>query len=361
MGFMDLFRRKGPEVEKRAVAMGFTADLVAARAEWLAGGSGVAELTSTVQSCVTLWEGAFTLADVEGTRLLTRRNLAMFARSIALRGEAVFLIQGDRLLPVTDWDLSTRNGMPRAYRVSVSEVGGGRSFTVLAAEVLHVAVGSSPAAPWAGTSPLHRASLSAGLLQAVETALADVYRDAPIGSQIVPYPESGEDDMNALSRGFRGRRGGVLLRESVNVSAAGRPAPTQDWKPASMTPDIQGILPVESLQAARAGVLTAYGVLPALFVDAAQGPLVREAQRHLCQWVLQPLAMLLAEEASEKLGVPVMIDTLRPVQAYDVGGRARALSAIVDALGRAKEAGLSPEQTAQALTQVNWGPNDGAA
>lgn len=41
MGFMDLFRRKGPEVEKRAVAMGFTADLVAARAEWLAGGSGV--------------------------------------------------------------------------------------------------------------------------------------------------------------------------------------------------------------------------------------------------------------------------------------------------------------------------------
>ena len=56
-----------------------------------------------------------------------------------------------------------------------------------------------------------------------------------------------------------------------------------------------------------------------------------------------------------------MIDTLRPVQAYDVGGRARALSAIVDALGRAKEAGLTPQELGAALTHVNWGPQDGAA
>lgn len=361
MRLMNLFRRRGPENEKRAVAMGYTADLIAARYEWLSGTSKVGELTSTVQSCVSLWEGAFVLADVDGTELLTRRHLAMFARSMALRGEAVFLIRDDGLLPVTDWDLSTRNGRPRAYRVSVSEIGGGRSETVLAAEVLHVAVGSSPAAPWAGASPLHRASLSAGLLHAVETALADVYRDAPIGSQIVPFPELQDEDLSNLSRSFTGRRGRVLMRESVNVSAAGGPAPAQDWKPASMTPDIEGILPVESLQAARAGVLTAYGVLPALFVDAAQGPLVREAQRHLCQWTLQPLAMLLAEEATEKLGTPVMIDTLRPVQAYDVGGRSRSLSAIIEAMARAKEAGLSPQEVNAALTQVNWGPNDGAA
>jgi len=39
MGLMDLFRRREPEIEKRAVAMGYTADLVAARAEWLAGSS----------------------------------------------------------------------------------------------------------------------------------------------------------------------------------------------------------------------------------------------------------------------------------------------------------------------------------
>ncbi|WP_255440745.1 hypothetical protein [Paracoccus sp. MC1854] len=198
-------------------------------------------------------------------------------------------------------------------------------------------------------------------MQAVEGALAEVYRDAPIGSQIVPFPESGENDMAALSRSFTGRRGRVLLRESVNVTAAGGPAPAQNWNPASMMPNIQGMMPLESLQAARAGALTAFGVLPALFVDAAQGTLVREAQRHLCQWTLQPLAELLGEEVTEKLGVPVMIDTLRPVQAFDVGGRARALGAIVDAMARGKKAGLSPQELGAALTQVNWGPNDGAA
>lgn len=71
--------------------------------------------------------------------------------------------------------------------------------------------------------------------------------------------------------------------------------------------------------------------------------------------------MLLGEEASEKLGVPVMIDTLRPVQAYDVGGRARALSTIVEAFARGKEAGLTPQELGEALTKVNWGLNDGAA
>lgn len=361
MGFMDLFKRRAPEVEKRAVAMGYTADLIAARAEWLAGCSGVGELTATVQSCVSLWEGAFALADVDGTALFTRRNLALFARMIALRGEAVFLIRGDRLLPVTDWDMSTRGGVPRAYRVSVSEVGGGTSETVLAPEVIHVTVGSSAAAPWAGTSPLHRARLTAELLQEIETALRDVYRDAPIGSQIVPYPESGQEDLTGLARGFRGRRGRILMRESVNVAAAGGPAPAQDWKPQDVTPDLSRAMTRETLAAARGAIMASYGVLPALFTDQAQGPLVREAQRHLCQWTLQPLAMLLAEEATAKIGGEIMIDTLRPVQAFDVGGRARALATIVEAMGRAKELGLTPADLAAAQTQVNWGPDDGAA
>lgn len=99
MGIMNLFRRGNAPVETRAVAMGYTSDLIAARAEWLAGGSGVGELTATVQSCVSLWEGAFALADVEGTRLLTRRNLALFARMMALRGELVFVIRATGSCP----------------------------------------------------------------------------------------------------------------------------------------------------------------------------------------------------------------------------------------------------------------------
>ena len=347
--------------EKRSAMSGFTAELMAARESYISGRRGIGELTATAQSCISLWEGALSLADVQGTDLLTRAVMALMARSLALRGESVMLIRDDGLVPCSDWDLRTQFGRPTAYRVSISEAGGGITQTTLAAEVLHVRVGADPAAPWAGQAPLRRSSLTAGVLHAVETALAEVFENAPIGSQIVPYPETAETDLTALGRSFRGQRGRVMLRESVQVSAAGGPTPAVDWKPADVTPDIERSMSVETLEAARGGILAAFGVLPALFSSNAQGPLVREAQRHLASWTLQPVAMLISEEASEKLAAPVFIDCLRPVQAWDSGGRARALATIVQALAQAKESGLSPDQVNTALTLVNWGSNDGAA
>lgn len=71
--------------------------------------------------------------------------------------------------------------------------------------------------------------------------------------------------------------------------------------------------------------------------------------------------MLLAEEATNKLGEPVMVDVLRPVQAFDVGGRARALATIVKAMAEAKAAGVEGADFDKALTLVNWGANDNAA
>lgn len=348
-------------IEKRTSSSGFTAEITVARESYISGRRGLAELTATAQSCVSLWEGAFALADVSGTNLLDRRSLALIARSAALRGEALFLIRDNGLVPCSDWDLSTRDGIPRAYRVSVSEAGGGTTQTALAGEVLHLRIGSDPAAPWLGTAPLKRASLTAGMLHAVESALAEVFENAPLGSQIVPYPESAETDMTTLGRSFRGQRGRVLLRESVNVSAAGGPAPAVDWKPADVTPDLERSMSLESLAAARDAIAGAFGVLPGLFNSATTGPMVREAQRHLAGWTLQPIAMLLAEEATEKLGAEVMIDVMRPVQAFDAGGRARALATIVGALAQAKEAGLAPGDMNAALTLVNWGADDKAA
>lgn len=360
-----LFNRSGSAngrtLERRSSASGYTAEIMAAREGYISGRRGVAELTATAQSCISLWEGCFALADVDGTDILDRRSLALMARSIALRGEALFLIREGGLVPCSDWDLSTRDGVPRAYRVSVSEAGGGTTETALAAEVLHLRIGSDPAAPWRGTAPLKRASLTAGMLQSVESALAEVFENAPLGSQIVPFPESQDTDLDVVGRAFRGQRGRVLMRESVTVSAAGGPVPQSDWKPADVTPDLSRAMTQETLSAARDAICGAFGVLPALFSSAAQGPLVREAQRHLAGWTLQPIAMLLAEEASEKLGSEVSIDVMRPVQAFDVGGRARALQTIIQALAQAKEAGLAPGELNAALTQVNWGPNDGAA
>ena len=145
MGLFDLFKRK-PEAETRAMGTGFTAEVLTAREAYISGTRGIGELTAAVQSCVSLWENGLSLADVEGTDLLDRRALAMAARALALRGEAVFVITDQGLIPASDWDLSTRNGRPRAYRLSIPEVGGGRSETRLAAEVLHVTTGTDIAA-----------------------------------------------------------------------------------------------------------------------------------------------------------------------------------------------------------------------
>lgn len=353
MGFMDLFRRSAPKTETRAVVTGYTTDLIAARAEWFSGTGDVAELTATVQSCVSLWENGFTLADVKGTDLLDRFTLAMTARSLALRGEALFLIR-DRLIPVTDWDMRTRQGVPSAYRVHVSEVSGGYAETALAGEVLHVRIGSSPVTPWAGTSPLRRASLSGDLLAAVESALRDVYRDAPIGSVLVPLPDSTSEDMAEMRKALIGRRGAAVVIEGTAQATAAGMNPQLEKRVEQIGPDLQRVMPREMLQQARDAVLMAYGILPGLMNPATTGPLVREAQRHLAQLVLQPIAMILAEEATAKLGQPVTLDVVRPMQAFDHGGKARAFATMLSALSEAKAAGLDMATIKDAESFIDW-------
>jgi hypothetical protein len=345
------FKKKQTEIETRSSGTGYTTQVMQARADYISGVDGLAELTGCVQGCVSLWEGGLSLADVSGTDLLTPCALALAARALALRGEAVFVIRDDGLVPCSDWDLTTRYSKPVAYRVGIPDTGGGRTETVLAGEVLHLRVGSDMTMPYVGTSPLRRARLTAGLLQTLESALSDVYTNAPIGSQIVPFPEAPKTDMESLARGFRGNRGRVLIRESVAVTAAGGPAPAQDWKSQDVTPDLSKAMTRETWAAARTGIEMAYGVLPALSNVATTGPMVREAQRHLAQWALMPIAVMIGQEASEKLGQPVKLDVMRPLQAFDAGGRSRALGVIVQTLALAKETGVDPNI---ALKLVDW-------
>ena len=82
-------------LETRSSGAGYTSQVMQAREAQISGRSGLAELTTTVQSCVSLWQHGIAAADVDGTDLLTRLHMAMIARAVALRGEAVMLI-GDR-------------------------------------------------------------------------------------------------------------------------------------------------------------------------------------------------------------------------------------------------------------------------
>jgi phage portal protein BeeE len=300
---------------------------------------------------VSLWQNGFALAQVDGTDMLDRRTMAMLGRSLALRGEFVALIDGDQLVPASDWDTRTRNSIPVAYRLSIPEAGGGRSLTALSGEVLHCRINSDPSSPWLGVSPLRTASLSAGMLHAVETALSEAYEAMPFASLVVPMPENPDVDNAALGASFVGKRGRVMLRESVAVTAAGGPSPAQDWRPSDLTPNLEKSLATETLDASRDAIAMAYGVLPGLFSSATTGPLVREAQRHLAQWTLQPLAELIAAEASEKFGGAVSIDTMGPSQAFDAGGSARAFATLVQGLAMAKDAGVDAKA---ALAMLDW-------
>jgi hypothetical protein len=125
-------------------------------------------------------------------------------------------------------------------------------------------------------------------------------------------------------------------------------------KPDQLSPDLSRSMTAETLAAAREGVFMAYGVLPSLANRASTGPAVREAQRQLAMWTLQPIAELLAEEASRKLFTKVQIDTIRPLQAFDTGGRARALSTIVKTMAEAKEAGIPSADFSAAMRLVDW-------
>lgn len=53
------FKRKEPEKETRSSATGYTAQIMQARAAYIARTDGLAELTGTVQGCVSLSEGGF--------------------------------------------------------------------------------------------------------------------------------------------------------------------------------------------------------------------------------------------------------------------------------------------------------------
>jgi hypothetical protein len=101
--------------------------------------------------------------------------------------------------------------------------------------------------------------------------------------------------MAAMRAAFRGRCGSTLVIERVAQATAAGMNPQLGQKRDDLTPD-----PGK----AQGAISQAFGILPAQHNRAATGPVSREAQRHLAQWTLEPIAKLISEEASEKRGCP---------------------------------------------------------
>lgn len=147
------FKREVKQPIETRQDQGFTSEIIAARQAFFSGSRSASEATATIELCCSLWERAFSAAEVSAENLrsiITPQMLALIGRSLALRGQFVALIDGGgvlELVPAVDWDIATRNGVPIAYKLSIPEVGGGRSVDALAAEVVDIRINTDPVTP----------------------------------------------------------------------------------------------------------------------------------------------------------------------------------------------------------------------
>ena len=160
--------------------------------------------------------------------------------------------------------------------------------------------------------------------------------------------------IDKVVKGNVGKRGATLVIEGVAQAVGAGMHPQLGKSPDQLSPDLSRTMAGELLREGKAAIYSAYGILPGLQNPATTGPMVREAQRHLAQLILQPIAGMMAEEATDKLGGKVTLDVVRPMQAFDAGGKARALSTMLQALAQAKEAGIEGAALQDALAFIDW-------
>ena len=312
-----------------------------------AGGSSAApsvEALAQVEACAGLWSRAFASATVEpqtpATIALTPVVLASIGRGLAVRGEAVFEIEVNgavQLTQASSWRVAggTR---PETWRYTVElplPQGGAVKKSLSADAVLHVKYATRPAAPWAGISPLGMAEETRALATWIERRLAEETSTAT--SYVLPLPEAA--DVEALKADIKGGRGRLLI---VDTTSGGwgdgvSSSPQRDWKSNRLGAD-----PPESLgklrSDVRGDVFGAYGIPNTVF---GSGGAAREAYRQFLSSTIGPVAKIAVHELSNKLDTPTLALDFTELRAADIAGRARAYGVLINA-------GMSPAEAAEA-------------
>ena len=303
-----------------------------------AAGTGAAphsEALAAVEIAAGLWSRAFASAtvapDTLATRALTPSVLAALGRGLALRGEAVFMIDVDGGLLLTQAASWTVEGgtRPESWRYVVDlPMPGGRGVkrAVGADSVVHVRYAVRPSQPWAGVSPLGLAAETATLAGWIERRLAE--ETSTVSAYLMPLPEM-KGDTADLKTDLKTGRGRLLLVDTTagGWSAGKAAAPRADWQSVRL-----GANPPATLGTLRedvkGDVLSAFGVPAALHSSAAAS---REGYRQFLQGTIAPLSKLVAEELSDKLDVPGLAFDFRELRAADVASRARAYGVLIGA------------------------------
>ena len=263
---------------------------------------------------------------------LSAGYLASAVRSLMTRGNAVALIDvqdGQLVLrPASSYDVYGDDSR-WTYRLTLAGPSRERERVVDSAGVVHLRIGQSDAAPWAGVSPLTRAGLTADLVAMLEKRMAEE-AGARVG-YLLPRPRLSDDADTKLRADLKAMKGQVAPVETSGAAfgAGTGNAPFQgDWTPRRFGADYpQGH--AEIRRDTAADVLTALGIPRPLWLGGDAGS-TRESYRLLLVSTIQPLSALITAELSEKLERPIALDHSK-LAAADVTGKARAVGSLVQA------------------------------